>query len=70
MHLVGFLLTFNYDTRNHEFKIKKEMKSINYWQSDTDEKTEILGGKTVANMYVKGRAVSVERGRTYSKQRL
>jgi len=46
------------------------MKSINYWQSDTDEKTEILGGKTVANMYVKGRAVSVERGRTYSKQRL
>ena len=46
------------------------MKIISYWQSDTDEKNEILGGKTVANMYVKGRAVSVERGGTYSKQRL
>ena len=46
------------------------MKSINYWQNNTDEKTEILGGKTVANMYVKGQAVSVERGGTCSNQRL
>jgi len=47
-----------------------KMKSINYWQGDTDEKTEILGGKHLANMYGKGRAVSVERGGTYSKHRL
>jgi hypothetical protein len=47
-----------------------KMKSISYWQSDTEEKTEILGGKPVANMYGKGRAVSVDRGGTCGKQRL
>jgi hypothetical protein len=47
-----------------------KMESINYWQGNTDEKTEILGGKHLANMYGKRRTVSVERGGTCSKNSL
>ena len=47
-----------------------KMKSISYWQSDTEEETEILGVELVANIYGKLRAVSVNRGGTYGKQRM